>query len=86
VNQIPRLASTYIMENKDEFWLAAGPAIQYVDQTTQASAFRIGGDAHAAYTNHLSKLWLLKLMADYTQIANIYTRIQVNALLVYTFY
>jgi hypothetical protein len=28
VNQIPRLDSTYIMENKDEFWLAAGPEIQ----------------------------------------------------------
>lgn len=86
VNQIPRLATTYIMENKDELWLAAGPAVQYVDQSTQASAFRLGGDAHAAYTNHLSKVWLMKLMADYTQIANIYTRIQVNALLVYTFY
>lgn len=46
---------------------------------------RSGVSAHAAYTNHLSKVWLMKLMADYTQIANIYTRIQVNALLVYTF-
>lgn len=86
VNQIPRLATTYTMENKDEFWLAAGPAAQYIDESTQAPAFRIGGDAHAAYTNHLTKVWLLKLMADYTQIANIYTRIQCNALLVYTFY
>ena len=86
VNQIPRLATTYTMENKDEFALAAGPALQYIDESTHASAFRLGGDAHAAYTNHLSKVWLLKLMADYTQIANIYTRIQCNALLVYTFY
>ena len=86
MNQIPRLATTYTMENKDEFWIAAGPAAQYIDESTQAPAFRIGGDAHAAYTNHLSKVWLLKLMADYTQIANIYTRIQCNALLVYTFY
>jgi len=85
VNQIPRLAATYIMENKDEFSVAAGPAIQYIDESTQSSALRIGGDAHAAYTNHLSKIWLLKLMADYTQIANIYTRIQFNGLLVYTF-
>ena len=86
VNQIPRLATIYTMENKDEFSFAAGPALQYIDESTQASAFRIGGDAHTAYTNHLSKVWLLKLMADYTQIANIYTRIQCNALLVYTFY
>ena len=74
------------MENKDELWLAAGPAVQYIDEATQSSAFRMGGDAHASYTNHLSKVWLMKLMADYTQIADIYTRIQVNALLVYTFY
>ncbi len=86
VNQIPRLATIYTLENKDEFSVAAGPAIQYIDQSTQASAFRLGGDAHAAYTNRLSKVWLMKLMADYTQIADIYTRIQVNALLVYTFY
>lgn len=86
VNQIPRLAATYTMENKNELSFAAGPAIQYIDESTQASAFRIGGDAHASYTNHLSKVWLFKLMADYTQIANIYTRIQGNALLVYTFY
>ena len=86
VNQIPRLATIYTMENQDEFSFAAGPAIQYIDESTQSSAFRIGGDAHAAYTNHLSKVWLLKLMADYTQIADIYTRIQFNGLLVYTFY
>ena len=86
VNQIPRLATVYTMENKDEFSFAGGPAVQYIDESTQSSAFRIGGDAHAAYTNHLSKLWLLKLMADYTQIADVYTRVQFNALLVYTFY
>jgi len=86
VNQIPRLATIYTMENKDEFSFAAGPALQYIDESTQASAFRLGGDAHAAYTNHLSKVWLLKLMGDYTQIATIYTRVQFNALLVYTFY
>jgi tetratricopeptide (TPR) repeat protein len=82
VNQIPRLAATYIMDNKDEFSFAAGPAAQYIDESTQSSAFRIGGDAHAAYTNHLSKVWLLKLMADYTQIATVYTRIQGTAFLV----
>jgi len=86
VNQIPRLATIYTMENKDEFSFAAGPAVQYIDESTQSSAFRIGGDAHGAYTNHLSKVWLLKLMADYTQIADVYTRIQFNGLLVYTFY
>ncbi len=86
VNQIPRLAALYTFENKDEFSFAAGPALQYVDQATQAADFRLGGDAHAAYTNRLSKVWLLKLMADYTQIADIYTRIQFNGFLVYTFY
>ena len=86
VNQIPRLAAIYTMENKDEFSFAAGPALQYIDEATQASAFRIGGDAHAAYTNHLSQVWLLKLMADYTQIASIYARVQFNGLLVYTFH
>ena len=86
VNQIPRLAVLYTFENKDELSVATGPAVQYVDQATQASAFRIGGDAHAAYTNRLSKVWLLKFMADYTQIADIYTRVQFNGFLVYTFY
>ena len=86
VNQIPRLATIYTMENKDEFSFAGGPAVQYVDESTQSAAFRIGGDAHAAYTNHLSRLWLLKLMADFTQIADVYTRLQFNGLLVYTFY
>ena len=56
VNRIPRLATIYTMENKDEFSVAAGPAIQYVDQSTQASAFLLGDDAHAAYPNHLSKV------------------------------
>jgi Flp pilus assembly protein TadD len=86
INQIPRLAATYSMDNKDELYLAAGPAVQYIDETTQSSAFRIGGDAHAAYTRHISKPWLFKVMADYTQIASVYMRIQVNGLLVYTFY
>ena len=86
VNQIPRLAAIYTMENKDEFSFAAGPALQYIDEATQAPAFRIGGDAHAAYSNHLSQVWLLKLMADYTQIASIYARVQFNGLLVYTFH
>jgi hypothetical protein len=86
VNQIPRLATTYTWENKDEFSVAAGPAVQYIDESTQASAFRIGGNTRAAYTNHLSNVWLLKLMADYTQITTIYTRVQFNGLLVYTFY
>ena len=86
VNQIPRLAATFHMENHDEVYVTAGPALQYVDEATRSAAFRVGGDAHAAYTKHLSKPWLLKVMADYTQIANVYMRLQVNALLVYTFY
>lgn len=86
VNQIPRLAATYSWDNKDELYLAAGPALQYIDEATQVSVFRVGGDAHAAYTKRVSKPWLFKLMADYTQIASVYMRVQVNGLLVYTFY
>ena len=86
VNQIPRLAATYAIDEKQDVTIAAGPAIQYIDEATQSAAFRIGGDAHAAYTTRLSKPWLMKIMADYTQISSIYTRFQCNALLVYTFY
>lgn len=86
INQIPRLAATYSMENKDELYVAAGPALQYIDEATKSALFRIGGDVHMAYTKHISKPWLFKVMADYTQIASIYMRIQVNGLLVYTFY
>jgi hypothetical protein len=31
VNQIPRLAATATMKNKDEFSFAAGPAVQDID-------------------------------------------------------
>jgi hypothetical protein len=86
INQIPRLAATYSWDNKDELYLAAGPALQYIDEATQVSVFRVGGDAHGAYTKRFSKSWLFKVMADYTQIASVYMRIQVNGLLVYTFY
>jgi hypothetical protein len=86
VNQIPRLAATYTIDEKQDFTLAAGPAVQYIDEATRASVLRIGGDAHAAHTTRLSKPWLLKIMADYTQIASAYMRFQCNALLVYTFY
>jgi hypothetical protein len=86
INQIPRLSATYSMENKDELYLAAGPAVQYIDEATKSAAFRVGGDAHAAYTKPISKPWLFKIMADYTQIASVYIRFQVNGLLVYTFY
>lgn len=86
VNQIPRLAATYAIDDSQDVVVAAGPAIQYIDEATQASVLRIGGDAHAAYTARLSKPWLVKVMADFTQIATIYTRFQCNALLVYTFY
>lgn len=85
VNQIPRLAAVYSTESS-ELSLSAGPALQYVDEAARSAAFRVGGDAHAAYTKHLSKPWLFKIMADYTQIASVYMRLQVNALLVYTFY
>lgn len=86
VNQIPRLAATYTIDDQQDLSFAAGPALQYIDEATQASVFRVGGDAHAAYTARLSKPWLLKIMADYTQIASVYMRFQCNALLVYTFY
>lgn len=86
VNQIPRLAVTYTIDDKQDLSFAGGPAFQYIDEATQASVFRIGGDAHATYTTRLSKPWLFKLMADYTQITSVYTRFQCNALLVYTFY
>jgi len=86
VNQIPRLAATYTIDDKQDFTVAAGPAVQYVDESARAAQIRIGGDAHAAYTARLSKAWLLKIMVDYTQISSMYTRIQGNALLVYTFY
>lgn len=86
VNQIPRLAASYTIDEKQDFTIAAGPAVQYVDESARAAHIRIGGDAHAAYTARLSKPWLLKIMVDYTQISSVYTRIQGNALLVYTFY
>ena len=85
VNQIPRLAATYVGENKNEFYVAAGPAAQYIDEATKAAAFRIGGDFHASYTAPLVQRLLFKVMADYTQIATVYIRFQTNALLVYTF-
>lgn len=71
---------------KQDFTIAAGPAVQYVDESARAAQIRVGGDAHAAYTARLSKPWLLKIMVDYTQITSMYTRIQGNALLVNTFY
>jgi len=86
INQIPRLAATYHLDDKDEFYVAAGPALQYIDEATKSAAFRVGGDAHLAYSKQLSKPWLFKVMADYTQIASVYMRMQVNGLLVYTFY
>lgn len=86
LNQIPRLAATYTIDEKQDLSFAAGPAIQYIDEATQASVMRIGGDAHATYSTRLSKPWLVKVMADYTQVASVYTRFQCNALLVYTFY
>jgi hypothetical protein len=86
VNQIPRLAVNYTIDEKQDLSFAGGPALQYIDEATQAAVFRVGGDAHATYTTRLSKPWLFKLMADYTQIASVYMRFQCNALLVYTFY
>ncbi len=86
LNQIPRLAATYSLDNKDELYVAAGPAVQYIDEATRAAVLRVGGDAHVAYSKHISKPWFFKVMADYTQIASIYMRLQVNGLLVYTFY
>lgn len=85
VNQIPRLSFVHTAENKNEFYFAAGPAVQYVDETQKASVFRIGGDAHASYTAQLPQRLLWKNMADFTQIAGVYMRFQFTSLLVYTF-
>lgn len=85
LNQIPRLAVTYIAEDKSELYMAAGPAVQYIDETQKAAVFRIGADAHAAYTTQLPKHFFLKLMADFTQITGVYVRAQAQTLLVYKF-
>jgi hypothetical protein len=84
-NQIPRVTARYIGANKNEFSLAAGPAFQYTDEARKSPAFRIGADAHVSYTTHLSQRLLLTFMADVTQIASVYTRVQLQAVLVYSF-
>lgn len=55
LNQIPRLAVTYATEDKSEIYMAAGPTVQYIDETQRPAVFRIGADAHAAYTTQLPK-------------------------------
>lgn len=85
VNQIPRVTASYVGASKNEFYLAAGPAVQYIDEARKVPAFRIGADAHASYTAHLSQRLLAKFVADVTQIASVYTRVQFQALLVYRF-
>ncbi|HKW86983.1 MAG TPA: tetratricopeptide repeat protein [Nitrospiraceae bacterium] len=85
LNQIPRVSFAHTAENKNEFYIAAGPAVQYIDQVTKGSVFRIGGDAHTSYTAYLSQRFLWKSMADFTQIASVYIRFQLTSLLVYTF-
>jgi tetratricopeptide (TPR) repeat protein len=85
LNQIPRLSFVHKAENRNEFYFAAGPAVQYIDETQKAGVIRIGGDAHASYTAHLPQRFLWKNMADFTQIAGVYMRFQFTSLLVYTF-
>lgn len=65
--------------------MAAGPAIQYIDEANDDPALRIGADAHISYTAHAPDRLLLKFMADVTQITGIQTRVQLQGLLVYTF-
>jgi Flp pilus assembly protein TadD len=85
LNQIPRLSFTHTAENKNEFYFAAGPAVQYIDETQKDGVIRIGGDVHTSYTAYLPERFLLKHMADFTQIAGVYMRFQFTSLLVYTF-
>lgn len=85
LDQIPRLAATYVGPDKEEWYVAAGPAIQYIDEAGASPVIRVGGDAHASYTTPLRDRFLLKVMADYTQVVGFYMRLQMNALLVYRF-
>lgn len=85
VNLIPRLAATYVTDGNGEFYVAAGPAVQYIDETTKSPSSQVGGDVHASYTTKFSQRFLFKVTADFTQIASVYTRFQTNAVLVYTF-
>ncbi len=85
INQIPRLALTFTPQDDRELRFAGGPAIQYVDEATKNASFRMGADIHASYTVQLPERLLLKLMGDLTQISNVYSRFQMNFLLVYTF-
>lgn len=85
LNQIPRLSLTFTSRDKKKFHFAAGPAFQYIDQATTNGTFQIGGDLHTSYTARLPEGFLLNLMGDFTQIADVYTRFQMNFLLTYTF-
>jgi tetratricopeptide (TPR) repeat protein len=85
INQIPRLSFTLQSKAQNEFYFSAGPAFQYIDEAATEGRFRIGGDLHASYTAQLPERFSLKLMVDFTQIANTYTRFQMNSFLVYRF-
>jgi tetratricopeptide (TPR) repeat protein len=85
VSQTPRLVATHVSTAKNELSVAAGPAIQYIDEARNDPALRIGADAHVSYTARVPDRLLLKFMADLTQITGIQTRLQVQGLLVYTF-
>lgn len=85
VNQIPRLVATHVSPTKNELSVAAGPAIQYIDEANDDPALRIGADAHVSYTARVPDRLLLKFMADVTRITGIQTRLQLQGLLVYTF-
>jgi tetratricopeptide (TPR) repeat protein len=85
VNQIPRVVASYVGGDRNAFSLAVGPAFQYIDEARTAPAFRLGADAHASYTAPVSSRLLARFMADVTQIASVHTRVQIQALLVYTF-
>lgn len=85
VNQTPRLVATHVSRSKNELSVAAGPAIQYIDEAKNDPALRIGADVHVSYTARVPDRLLLKFTADLTQITGIQTRIQLHGLLAYTF-
>ncbi len=56
VNQIPRLALSYTMDEERDLSFAAGPAIQYIDEATQASVMRMAERACRLYHAPLEAL------------------------------
>lgn len=85
LNQVPRLTVTFKPDDKNEIRVSGGPALQYVISDKTGGSFQVGADVDASYTAHLSKPLLLKLMANFTQITDVYSRFQFSTFLIYTF-